>query len=160
METLARTWTEAQQKLWNDMLAMAQTSTATPGDSWNRTIDLWERSVNQALEAQADWVRAWGESVTSTSGQQEDARVWMRRGQEVFEQWNSQQKQLWGTWFSMARQLSAGSGASTDQVQRVMTAWQDAFRQALKTQSDWTQRWAEAAREAGSAATRRRSSTR
>jgi hypothetical protein len=147
MQDLARSWTEAQQKVWSDMLSTAQMSATAPAESWNRTIDLWERSVNQALDAQADWLRTWGESVTSASRMQEEAGDWVRRGQEAFEQWNRQQKQLWGAWFSMARQLLATSGAGSDQVQRVLQTWQDAVRQAMQTQSDWTQRWAEAARQ-------------
>jgi hypothetical protein len=147
MQDLAKSWTEAQQKIWTDMLGVSQMSATAPAESWNRTIDLWERSVNQALDAQAEWVRTWGESVTSGSGVQEDARDWVRRGQEAFEQWNKQQKQLWGAWFSMSRQLLASSGAGSDQTQRVLQAWQDAVRQAMQSQSDWTQRWAEAARQ-------------
>jgi hypothetical protein len=147
MQDLARSWTEAQQKIWSDMMGMTQVSASAPAESWNRTIELWERSVNQALDAQAEWVRTWGESVTRGSSTQEDAREWVRRGQEAFEQWNKQQKQLWAAWFSMARQLLASSGAGSDQVQRVLQAWQDAVRQAMKTQSDWTQRWAEVARQ-------------
>jgi len=147
MQDLARSWTEAQQKTWSDMLGVIQDSASAPAESWNGTIDLWERSVNQALDAQAEWVRAWGESVTSGSRVPEDARDWALRGQEAFEQWNKQQKQLWGAWFSMSRQLLASSGGGSDQVQRVLQAWQDAVRQAMKTQSDWTQRWAEGARQ-------------
>ena len=147
MQDLARSWTEAQQKLWSDMLSTTQMSASAPAESWNRTIDLWERSVNQALDAQADWIRTWGESVSSTSRMPEEGRDWVRRGQEAFEQWNRQQKQLWGAWFAMARQLLASSGAGSDQVQRVLQTWQDGVRQAVQTQSDWTQRWAEAARQ-------------
>ena len=46
-----------------------------------------------------------------------------------------------------AIQLLASSGAGSDQTQRVLQAWQDAVRQAMQSQSDWTQRWAEAARQ-------------
>jgi hypothetical protein len=146
-ENLARAWTDAQQRLWSDMLGATQTSAGVPAEAWNRTIDLWERSVNQALDAQADWVRAWGESVSNTSGSQEQTRAWVQRGQEAFQHWNDQQKQLWAAWFSMARQVVASASAGSQQMQGVVQRWQEAMRQAMQTQSEWTQRWAEAARQ-------------
>ena len=165
MEILARAWTEAQQRLWSDMLGMTQTSASVPAEAWSRTIDLWERSVNQALDAQADWVRAWGESVASassaqSSSSQADTSAWVRRGQEAFQHWNNQQKQLWAAWFSMARQLVAGPGTGSQQLQGVVQGWQEAMRQAMQTQSEWTQRWAEAARQGAPAPRKGRGSAR
>jgi hypothetical protein len=164
-EHLARAWTDAQQRLWSDMLGMSQTSASVPTEAWNRTIDLWERSVNQALDAQADWVRAWAESVTSAAGSQassprDDTRAWVRPGQEAFQHWNDQQKQLWAAWFSMARQLVASSSTGAQQMQSVVQRWQEAMRQAMHTQSEWTQRWAEAARQGASAPRQGRGSAR
>ena len=75
-ESLLSTWTSAQQKVlagWLDLMQQTQRPSRTV--AWNETVKVWQTAVQETLDAQARWLRAWAERVQVTSGSPTDGRT-------------------------------------------------------------------------------------
>ncbi|MDP9372580.1 MAG: hypothetical protein M3Q65_09045 [Chloroflexota bacterium] len=142
-DELVRTWTETQRQLWTNWLDAVQRSGGTQGTAaWGAALDVWQRSVQQTLDTQAAWTRAWADSLLSTPGAPQELRERVRQGQELLQRWTDTQKRLWDGWFAVARQSAATPGAGlADGGQQVMQAWQNTARQMMDAQAEWARGW-------------------
>jgi small-conductance mechanosensitive channel len=146
-EKLVKAWVATQRTLltnWIDTLGGA--TPGAPGMGvWQQTVESWQSSVKQTLDAQATWMRDWTESLATFQGTPDELRDRARQGQEVMRRWTEAQQQLWQGWFEMARNfapgVSTGAGTGAQAGQHVVELWTDTARKLMETQAEWVQRF-------------------
>ena len=68
-ESLVKTWAQSQQKLLTDWLDTLRGLGGTPTlELWTKTVDAWQSSVKETLDARAEWTRQWTEALANAKG--------------------------------------------------------------------------------------------
>jgi hypothetical protein len=143
-EDIFKTWTETQKTMWDEWIKTTQSfgkSQAT--DSWKRTVDSWEESVNKSLQLQMEWSKLWAESFTSAKGTPKEFQEWARQGQEMMMRWAETQMQLWTAWFDMVKRLdpkTVGGNPEKDS-DKFLHLWQENLKNLLNVQAEWGRIW-------------------
>jgi hypothetical protein len=145
-EDLITTWTEAQQKLMRSWLDTLQDVGGAQGATvWNQSIETWQTSVKQTLDAQLAWMREWTDAVTGAEGTPPEVRELAQQGQNMLQYWTDAQWKIWQSWFAAVKDAGLGpasaQGGESSQSQNPLQLWQDAGRQLLQAQSEWVRRW-------------------
>lgn len=144
-EDLTKQWTDAQKKLWKQWADAAPTSNSTQFELlWRQMLTGWQNSVEQMLDAQAEGVRVWVDSLRANQ-----APADMVRGAEQFhsmtKQWIAGQKQLWSNWFQMAEKLAPnqafGATGMNMNAQPMFKLWQETAQNMVNAQQEWLKSW-------------------
>jgi hypothetical protein len=142
-------WTESQQRLMEQWLGgmRAPPAAGAPGaEAWTRLLDTWESAVRQSLDAQAQWRQQFLAPLLDGKALPDQLRPLVQQGQAQMEIWAASQRQLWDSWFAMARKLAASqAGGMAMPGQDLMQAWQDTVRSTLEAQAGAMRQWADAA---------------
>jgi hypothetical protein len=143
-EQLVTNWIETQQRLltsWLDTVRNA--GGATNSTLWNNTLDAWQRSIQQTLDTQVQWIDNWIQQLKTVEGIPPQMRAQIQQGEELFRRWTQAQRQLWQGWFEIVKQFSTttGTGAGGQTGQQMVQAWQQMTTRMLETQKEWIQGW-------------------
>jgi len=143
-ESLVKTWAEAQQKLLTNWLDTVRKFGGAPTlELWTKTVDAWQASVKETLDAQAQWTHDWTETLANAKGTPEELRELSRQGREQLQHWADAERELWKGWFNIAREINfrpehgAGAQAGRDLVQ----LWQDSTHKMIDAQAAMVRRW-------------------
>jgi len=143
-ESMLKTWSEAQQKLLTDWLDTLRKLGGTPTlEFWTKTVDAWQSSVKETIDARAEWARQWTETLANAKGTPEELRDLASKGQEQLQQWAEAERDLWQGWFNIARHINfrpepgAGAQAGRDLVQ----LWQESAHKMIDAQASLVRRW-------------------
>ena len=141
-EKVMKTWGESQQKLMTDWLDTLRRLGGTPTlELWRKTVDTWQSSVQETLDARAEWTRQWTETLANAKGTPEELRELARKEQEQVQHWAEAERELWQSWFNIVRHLNfrpePGAQAGRDLVQ----LWQDSARKMIDAQAALVRRW-------------------
>jgi hypothetical protein len=143
-ESVVKDWGEAQQKLLTDWLDTMRRLGGTPTlELWRKTVDTWQSSVKETIDARAEWTRQWTESLAKFKGTPEEFRELAREGREQLQRWTEAERDIWQGWFNTAREIDfrpeprAGAKAGEDLIQ----LWQNAATSMINTQADLMRRW-------------------
>src|SRR2546430_15328347 len=143
-ESLIKKWAETQQKLLTNWLDTMRRSGGAPGpELWTKTVETWQTSVKETLDAQAEWTREWTETLAKAKGTPEELRELAREGREQLQRWTEAERDLRQGWFNAIREINfrpePGAGAQTggDLIQ----FWQDTANKMINTQADLVRRW-------------------
>ncbi len=143
-EDMFKTWTETQQKMWDQWLTAMQGFTQSrPTNEWGKTVETWEEALTRTLDAQADWTRLWTGSFNSLSGAPKEMVEWARQGEEMMRRLTETQKQLWNGWFQVAKKLdpSALGGNWEQESRKQFQTWREGMQKALDAQAEWVRLW-------------------
>jgi hypothetical protein len=143
-ENVVNTWAQEQQKLLTDYLDTLRKLGGTPTlELWRKTVDTWQTSVKETLDAQTEWTRQWTEALAKSKGTPEELRELAREGREQLQHWTEAERDLWQSWFNTVRQINfrpehdAGAQTGGDLIQ----LWQDTANKMINTQADLVRRW-------------------
>ena len=143
-ESMLKTWSETQQKLLTDWLDTLRKLGGTPTlEFWTKTVDAWQSSVKETIDARAEWARQWTETLANAKGTPEELRDLASKGQEQLQQWAEAERDLWQGWFNIARHINfrpepgAGAQAGRDLVQ----LWQESAHKMIDAQASLVRRW-------------------
>ena len=143
-ENVVKNWGETQQKLLSDWLDTLRSLGGTPTlELWRKTVDTWQTSVKETVDARAEWTRLWTETLEKAKGPPEELRELTKEGREQLQQWTQAERDLWQGWFNAIREINfrpeSGAGAQTggDLIQ----LWQDTATKMINTQADLVRRW-------------------
>ena len=143
-ESMLKTWSETQQKLLTDWLDTLRKLGGTPTlEFWTKTVDAWQSSVKETIDARAEWARQWTETLANAKGTPEELRDLTSKGQEQLQQWAEAERDLWQGWFNIARHINfrpepgAGAQAGRDLVQ----LWQESAHKMIDAQASLVRRW-------------------
>jgi len=143
-ETILKTWSETQQKLLNDWLDTLRKLGGAPTlELWRQTVDTWQNSVKETVDARADYTRQLTETLAKAKGTPEEFRELAREGREQLQHWTEAERDLWKGWFDVAREINfrpepgAGAQAGKDLLQ----LWQESTHKMIDTQAALIRRW-------------------
>ena len=143
-ESLVKTWAEAQQKLLTNWLDTVRKFGGTPTlELWTKTVDAWQASVKETLDARAQWTHDWTETLANAKGTPEELRELARKEREQLQHWAEAERELWQGWFNIVRHSNfrpepgAGAQAGRDLLQ----LWQDSAHKMIDAQAALVQRW-------------------
>lgn len=146
MEELVGTWTDMQHKMWDNWLQAINSfggQSARGADLWKeeyrKNLEAWEKSVRQALDAQAQWAHNWADKIAAEEESEAVAR-WVQQVQEMMGGWTQAQSQLWNAWFSSVRGLDPSEVANRweSEGKQVLEAWREAAERAQETLAEWS----------------------
>ena len=143
-EGLLKTWAESQQKLLTDWLETLRRLGGTPTlELWTRTIDAWQSSVQETIDARTEWARRWTETLANAKGTPEELRELASRGWEQLQHWAEAERDLWQSWFNIVREINfrpePGAQAGKDLVQ----LWQESAYKMIDAQAALVRSWTE-----------------
>lgn len=111
----------------------------------------WRKSVDETLEAQRAWARSFADEVGAMEGVPADVAAQIRKSADEFAAWADAQGEVWGEWFSIAREIVPDEARSAGQdVTRLAFA---AMQQGFERISDANRRIVERMDEASKRAT-------
>ena len=154
-ENVVKNWGEMQQKLLTDWLDTLRRFGGTPTlELWRKTVDTWQSSVKETIDARAEWTKQWTETLAKAKGTPEELRELAREGREQFQQWTQAERDLWQGWFNAIREINfrPEPGARVQTGADLIQFWQDSAHKMIDTQADLVRRWTEGVtgtREAG-----------
>ena len=143
-EDMWKTWTEAQQKMWDECLnAMKGFGKLQPTEVWGKSVEAMEEALKRTLDAQVEWTRLWAGSFTTVGGASKEMVEGARQGQDMIKRWAEAQKQIWDGWFQIVRKLdpSALGGNWDQESQKLFQAWKEGVQKALDAQGEWARFW-------------------
>ena len=143
-ENLLKTWAETQQKLLTDWLDTLRKLGGTPTlELWTKTVDAWQSSVKETLDAQTDWTKQWTETLANARGTPEELRELARQGRDQLQHWAEAERELWQSWFNIVRDINfrpePGAGAQADK--NLVQLWQDSVLKMIDAQASLVRRW-------------------
>ncbi len=143
-ESLLKTWAETQQKLLTDWLDILRKFGGTSTmELWTKTVEAWQSSVKETIDARAEWTRQWTETLANAKGAPEEIRKLAQEGREQLQHWTEAERDLWQSWFNAVREINfrpepgAGAQAGRDLVQ----LWQDTAHKMIDAQANLVRRW-------------------
>jgi len=143
-ESLIKTWAETQQQLLTNWLETVRSSGGTPNlELWTKTVEAWQASVKETLDAQAEWTREWTEALAKAKGTPEELQDLARQGREMLQRWTDAERQLWQGWFNIVKEINfrvepgTGAQAGRDLIQ----FWQDSAHKMIDTQAALVRQW-------------------
>jgi len=143
-ESLINTWAQTQQKLLTNWLDTMQrfSGTASP-ELWTKTVEAWQASVKQTLDAQEEWIRRWTETLANTSGVSQEVLDLARQGQEQQLRWIDAERQLWQSWFNIVRDINfkVEPGTGGQAGSNLLQLWQESARKMIETQTALARQW-------------------
>jgi hypothetical protein len=110
---------------------------------WTKTVDAWQSSVKETVDARAEWARQWADALANAKGTPEEMRKLAREGREELQHWAEAERELWKGWFNVVREINfrpepgAGAQVSKDFVQ----LWQDSAHKMIDAQASLLRRW-------------------
>jgi len=143
-ETILKTWSETQQKLLADWLDTLRKLGGTPTlELWRQTVDTWQNSVKETVDARAEYTRQLTETLAKAKGTPEEFRELAREGREQLQHWTEAERDLWKGWFDVAREINfrpePGTGAQAGKD--LLQLWQDSTHKMIDTQAALIRRW-------------------
>ncbi|HMA33878.1 MAG TPA: hypothetical protein VKY74_05295 [Chloroflexia bacterium] len=143
-ESLVQTWATSQQKLITEWLATVRRFGGTPSlELWKDTVDAWQSSVKETLDAQAQWATQFTETLATATGTPDELRALARQGQDDLRRWAEAERDLWQGWFNIVRSLNfrPEPEAVRQTGQNLVQIWQDTAHQMIDTQATLVQSW-------------------
>ena len=141
-ESLIKTWAETQQKLLTNWLDTVRRSGGAPGpELWSKTVEAWQASVKETLDAQAEWTREWTETLAKAKGTPEELRELARQGRDLFQRWTDAERQLWQGWFNIVRDINFRPELGASPQAAMIQLWQESAHKMIDTQTALVQHW-------------------
>jgi len=141
-ESLIKKWAETQQKLLTNWLDTMRRSGGAPGpELWTKTVEAWQTSVKETLDAQSEWTREWTETLAKAKGTPEELRELARQGRDLFQRWTDAERQLWQGWFNIVRDINFRPEPGTNPQAAMIQLWQESAHKMIDTQAALVQHW-------------------
>src|SRR6266566_6066533 len=143
-ENVVKNWGEMQQNLLTDWLDTLRSLGGTPTlELWRKTVDTWQSSVKETIDARAEWTKQWTETLAKAKGTPEELREMVREGREQLQHWAEAERDLWKGWFDVAREINfrpePGTGAQAGKD--LLQLWQESTHKMIDTQAALIRRW-------------------
>lgn len=143
-ESLVKTWADTQQKLLTNWLDTVRRFGGAPTlELWTKTVEAWQTSVKQTLDAREQWTREWTEMLANAQGTPEELRDMARQGRELLQRWTDAERQIWQSWFDIVRDINfrVEPGTATKAGSDLIQLWQDSAHKMIDAQAAFVRRW-------------------
>jgi hypothetical protein len=143
-ESMLKTWSETQQKLLTDWLDTLRKLGGTPTlELWTKTVDAWQSSVKETVDARAEFTRQLTETLANAKGTPEELRELARKEREQVQQWAEAERELWQGWFNIVREINfrPEPGAGAQAGRNLVQLWQESANKMIDAQAALVRRW-------------------
>lgn len=143
-EEMMKTWTRAQQDLWDAWKRSMPSLSATPASaSMNQAMSFWKEAIDRSLNAQMEWAKLWAESMKAQQGAPKELGAWADQMLATMKSWNESQTRLWeGMIDSLGAMTPEALRQRMDQgAQGAIQSWQEAMQKAIQAQHDLSAIW-------------------
>jgi hypothetical protein len=145
-EEMLKNWSETQQAMWKNWTDMFPGAGAAPQatELWTKTVETWEQALHSSMDAQAEWMRMWVESLESQDQLPDEMVQWAEQVQEMSRQWGASQAQLWDGWFAMLKNMQPANVTESwlEDGQKAFQAWQDSAKKVMDANMKLAENWA------------------
>lgn len=151
-EEMVNMWTSTQQRVYGSWLETMQKVTQPEPPAWERTLSLWQTSVENMLKSQADWTKSWADQMAKQQGLPAETAEWLDQVNKMTDQFVALQTDLWKGWFEMSRSLDPARLAQDmpnkfyTEGQKATQAWQDHMQKVMDAQAEYMKQWAATAK--------------
>jgi hypothetical protein len=143
-ENLINTWAQAQQKLLTNWLDTVKRYSGAQGpDLWKSTVDAWQTSVQQTLDAQEEWMRQWTKTLVNTQGTPGELQALAREGRDQLQRWIDTERELWQSWFKIVKDINfkVDTGMGAQPAGNLLQLWQETTQKMIETQAGLARQW-------------------
>jgi hypothetical protein len=143
-EELMKTWTKAQQEVWDTWRASIPTvGSIQAGESWEKAIGFWKEAADRSHKAQMEWAQLWADSIKAQKGAPKELGQLTDQLLATMKTWNDAQAQFWGSMFDSMQQASPEmlKQRMDEGSQVAFKAWQDAVKKAVESQQELMSLW-------------------
>ena len=143
-DTLLKNWADSQQKLLANWLDTLRKLGGTPTmELWKTTVDAWQNSVKETLDAQTTWTHQWIDVLSNAKGTPEELQKLVSQGREQLQQWADAERDLWQRWFDIVREINFKPelGDKQQTSNDLVQLWQDNAHKMLDAQASLVRRW-------------------
>ncbi|MEN9934239.1 MAG: hypothetical protein RLZZ387_818 [Chloroflexota bacterium] len=144
-EELMRTWTKAQQSMWETWRANMPSATAQPAaaETWAQSVQAWQDVMQKSLTAQADFVKFWSESMTSAPMAPAQMQEMSALIADTTRQWTETQSQIYSSWLDAVAKADAAAMAQSwdDGTRKAFETWRATASSAIKAQRKLAESW-------------------
>lgn len=141
---MMKTFTGTQQKIWESWSESVRATSNPNSESWQKTVESWQGTVNQAIAAQVELTRLWTESVAALPTQvgvsaPAGMSEWSKSVLEMTKVFSESQTQFSQNWFEMLKKTEPSALAqawSPEQAEKILATWQDAAKKAAEAQGE------------------------
>ena len=146
-EEMVKNFSETQKKIWDSWLEAVQPagpSKDQAAEIWQKAMQTWEETVNNALSTQTEWTKHWSESLNLDEMELPDeVAAWAKQAQAMTKQFGETQQQLWQGWFDLVKQadLTKLTGNWEEEGQKAFQQWQEAAQKVMEAQMQWANMW-------------------
>ena len=141
---LIKTWADTQQQLLTNWFDTMRGLGGTPSlATWRQTVEAWQKSVEETLDVQEEWIRNWTETLASAKETPEELRGQLRQGREQMQRWVDTERQLWQLWFDIVKDINFAvePGTAVPAGKNLVQVWQDAVSRMIAMQSSLVRQW-------------------
>ncbi|NJK80511.1 MAG: hypothetical protein HC876_19360 [Chloroflexaceae bacterium] len=140
---MVKMWSDSQQKMWENWLGamrgMTMTSPTANREMWEKSVDVWQDSIQMALDTQVTWTQFWADSIVTVSGNSQQVNDWSSQTLEMSRQWTARQKELWTEWFKALKTADMATMMKTfspDEMMKMMQTWQESAQKMMEAQME------------------------
>ena len=134
-EEMLKNWSETQQAMWKNWTDMFPGAGAAPQTTelWAKTVETWEQALHSSMEAQAEWMRMWVESLESQDQLPDEMVTWAEQVQEMSRQWGvSQARRRPESLPGLAGLGQEGDGRQHEAGRKLDCLWHNRQRQVTR----------------------------
>ena len=143
-EEVMKTWTKAQQDLWDTWRRSMPLASATKADeTWGKAVSFWKETVDRSLGAQMEWAKLWVDSIKAQKSLPKEMENWTDQMLATMETWNETQAKFWEGMLESVQSTTPETlrqrmdeGAHT-----AFQGWQDAMQRAISAQQELSNFW-------------------
>ncbi len=138
-QEMLKAWTETQTKMWDAWREGLQgTGRSAATDVWQKTLETWQKSVDDTFDAQAKLSKLWLDGLRSTRANPESMTEFSKQVEQMIQQMQQTQRRLWEGCFNALKGIDprSSSGSWEEQAHQVFQHWQDIAQKAMEAQAE------------------------
>jgi hypothetical protein len=156
VEQLVGQWTDMQRDMWEHWVDTVRAFGQERGQAdavradYERQLERWEHTVQQAVAAQREWSAQWARSLDAAAAvspalsrlaTEDSTRQLMEHMQSVMQDWVDSQQRFWDTRLISLQGVDGGDAAQRweQECQRLTVAWREAAEQAQASLATWVE---------------------
>ena len=143
-QELMQTWTKAQQALWENWRSLMPTMSAQPAsEEWKQAVTAWKDVMQRSLNAQADFVKFWSESMTAMPLMGKQMEEMSTLIVETTQRWTNVQNEIWSNWLDAVAKADAAAMAQNwdEGTRKAFDAWRETVNSAIEAQRKMMETW-------------------
>ena len=144
-DEVMKTWTKAQQDLWDTWRRSMPLAGATQADdNWNKAVSFWKEAVDRSLNTQMEWTKMWVDSIKAQKTMPKEMEAWTDQMLATMQTWNESQATFWENMLESVQKMTPERLRQQveEGAQQAFTSWQDAMQRAISAQEEFAAFWA------------------